>query len=74
MYHADPSFQLLCNIVTARKNTTPTVVSASGATKKLADRGVQTDLETPAVRNKVGRPRKVSETCTSLFHVACFEL
>ena len=60
-------------MATARKNTTLTVVSASGATKKLADRGVQTNLAPPAVRNKVGRPRKVSKTC-KVSHVARSEL
>jgi hypothetical protein len=59
-HHANLSFQLLCGMATARK-TPLTVVSASGTTKKLTDRGVQTSLEPPVVRNKVGRPRKVSE-------------
>ena len=45
-----------------------TVASASGATKKLADRGVQTILEPPPVRNKVGRPRKVSKTLSYVAH------
>jgi hypothetical protein len=66
IYHADLLFQLLCSMATGRKNTSQTAVSASGTTKKLTDRGVQTNLEAPSppiVRNKVGRPRKVSETC-----------
>lgn len=74
MHHTHLSFQLLCNMATARKSTTLTAVSASGATKKLADRGVQTNLQLPAVRNKVGRPRKVSETCkvSSMLHVPSY--
>ena len=63
IYHANLLFQLLCSIATGRKNTAQT---ASETTKKLTDRGVQTNLEAPSppiVRNKVGRPRKVSETC-----------
>ena len=58
-HHANLAFQLLCGMAT--RKTPLTVVSASGTTKKLADRGVQTSLEPPVVRNKVGRPRKVSE-------------
>lgn len=67
IHHVNLSLQLLCGMATARKSTSLTVVSGSGTTKKLADRGVQTNPEPPVVRNKVGRPRKVSEA-QALFH------
>ena len=77
IHHVNLPFQLLCNMATGRKSTSLTVASPSRTTKKLADRGVQTNLEdlsTPVVRNKVGRPRKVSENCAQVpsFHIPTY--